>query len=69
VGKQVAMKPTGYEKLRVIVMLCITANGDKLLPYIILNRKTMPKEIFLGRCYSLDPKKGMNDTGITGRLA
>jgi hypothetical protein len=25
-------------------MLCITANGNKLPPYIILNRKTVPKE-------------------------
>jgi hypothetical protein len=39
------MKTTGYEKLRDSVMLCITANGTKL-PYIILNKKTVPKENF-----------------------
>jgi hypothetical protein len=44
--KQVAMKTTGYEKLHVTVMLCITTNGNKLPPYIILNRKTVQKENF-----------------------
>jgi hypothetical protein len=42
----VAMKTTGYEKLLVTVMLCITANGNKLPPYVILIRKIMPKEHF-----------------------
>jgi hypothetical protein len=28
--KEVAMKTTGYEKLRVTVMLCITENGNEL---------------------------------------
>jgi hypothetical protein len=41
--EQVAMKTTGYEKLCVIVMLCITADGNKLPPCVILNRKTVPK--------------------------
>jgi hypothetical protein len=44
--KQVTVKTTGYEKLRVTVMLSVTADGNKLPPYIILNRKTMPKETF-----------------------
>jgi hypothetical protein len=39
-----AMKTTGYKKLCVTVMLCITTNGNKLPPYVILNRKTLPKE-------------------------
>jgi hypothetical protein len=42
--KQVAMKTTGYEKLRVTVMLCISENGNKLPPYV--NRKTVPKDFF-----------------------
>jgi hypothetical protein len=46
VEKQVAMKTTGYEKFHVTVMLCITTNDTKLPPYIILNRKTVPKENF-----------------------
>jgi hypothetical protein len=40
------MKATGYEKLHVAVILCITSNGNKLPPYVILNRKTVPKENF-----------------------
>lgn len=38
------MKSTGNEKLRVTVMLAVVANGNKLPPYIILHRKTLPKE-------------------------
>jgi hypothetical protein len=44
--EQMAMKTTSCGKLYVIVMLCITANGNELPPYIILNRKTVPKENF-----------------------
>jgi hypothetical protein len=39
--KQVPMKITSYEKFRVTVTLCITANSKKLPPYIILKRKTV----------------------------
>jgi hypothetical protein len=46
VEKQVPMKTTGYKTLHITIMLCITANGNKLAPYIILNRKTVPKENF-----------------------
>jgi hypothetical protein len=41
-----AMKTTCYKKLCVTVMLCTTADGNKLLPCIILNRKTVAKENF-----------------------
>jgi hypothetical protein len=44
--KQVAVKTTGYEKLRFPVMLCITVNGNKLPPYVILNRRQCQKKIF-----------------------
>lgn len=44
--KQVAIKTAGYEKLHVTVMVRITANDNKLLPYIMLNRKTVPTKIF-----------------------
>jgi hypothetical protein len=44
--KQAAMKVTRYEKLQVTAMLCITANGNKLPPYVTINRKTVPKENF-----------------------
>lgn len=42
-AREVRVKTTGYEKQRVTVMLCITADGRKLPPYIILKRKNMPK--------------------------
>lgn len=41
------MKTTGYEKQRVIVMLCITVDKNKLPPYIIPNRNIISKESFL----------------------
>lgn len=44
--KEVAIKTTGYEKLRITVMLSVTGDGGKLNPYVILNRKTVPKLIF-----------------------
>jgi hypothetical protein len=44
--EQVAVKTTGYEVLRITVMLCITANDNKLPPYVLLNRRTVPKENF-----------------------
>jgi hypothetical protein len=40
------MKTIGYEKLQVTVILCITTNYNKLPPYVILNRKTVPEESF-----------------------
>jgi hypothetical protein len=43
-AKEVKIRSTGYEKQCVTVMLCITADGHKLPPYIIiLSRKTIPK--------------------------
>ena len=42
--KSVTVKTTGNEKLRVTVMLAALANERKLPPYVILKRKTMPKE-------------------------
>lgn len=41
--KQVNILSTGYEKQRITVMLCVTADGHKLPPYLILNRKLVPK--------------------------
>lgn len=42
-AREVRVRTTGYEKQRVTVMLCVTADGRKLPPYIILKRKNMPK--------------------------
>jgi hypothetical protein len=44
--KQVAIKTTGYKKLRVPAMLCITTKFNKLPPHIILNKKAVPEENF-----------------------
>jgi hypothetical protein len=43
---QIKMKTTNYKKLCVTVMLCITANGNKLPPYKILKREPVPKKMF-----------------------
>lgn len=43
-AKSVTVKSTGNEKLRITVMLAVLADGNKLPPYVILRRKTLPKE-------------------------
>jgi hypothetical protein len=46
--QKVKITTTSYEKQHVMVMLCITADGLKLPPYIILNCKMISKnEMFL----------------------
>lgn len=44
-AKSVLVKSTGNEKSRITVMLAVTADGRKLPPYVILKRKTMPKDV------------------------
>ena len=41
--KEIILKTTGCEKLRLTVMLAATADGRKLPPFLILKRKTVPK--------------------------
>ena len=43
--KEVLLKTTGCEKLRLTVMLAATADGRKLPPLLILKRKTLPKSV------------------------
>lgn len=43
--KQVRVLSSGHEKTRVTAMLCCTADGHKLPPYLIFKRKTLPKGI------------------------
>jgi hypothetical protein len=38
---------TGNEKARMTVMLSVLTEGHKMLPYVILQRKTMPKKKLL----------------------
>lgn len=42
--KSIIIKTTGNERARLTVMLCVTGDGNKLPPYVILKRKTLPKE-------------------------
>jgi hypothetical protein len=42
-SKEVKLITTGYEKQRITVMLAITADGNKLPPFLILKRKNVPK--------------------------
>ena len=42
--KSVLVKSTGNEKSRITVMLACLADGTKLPPYVILRRKTIPKD-------------------------
>jgi hypothetical protein len=50
------MKTTGDRKLSVAVMLCITANGNKLPPYMTLKQKDIAKRKYLQKCNSMGPK-------------
>jgi hypothetical protein len=42
--KTILIRGTGNEKVRITVMLRVLVDGYKLPPYVILWRKTMPKE-------------------------
>ena len=41
--KEVLLKTTGCEKLRLTVMLAATADGRKLPPLLLLKKKILPK--------------------------
>jgi hypothetical protein len=45
-ASSVLVRTTGVKKLWCTVMLSINVDERKLLPYVILKRKTMPKGIF-----------------------
>lgn len=47
-SKSVTIRTGGNEKQRCTVMLCILADGTKLPPYIVLKRKTLPKNLPAG---------------------
>jgi hypothetical protein len=46
-AKTVLIRGMGNEKLRITVMLAVLTDGHKLPPYVILRKKTMPKEKLL----------------------
>jgi hypothetical protein len=43
-AKTVLIRGTGNKKARITVMLGVLTYGRKLLPYVILRQKMMPKE-------------------------
>lgn len=65
--KQVTLKTIGYEKLRLIVMLSVITNGNKLLPYVILNGMTIQKQ-FLWWCNWPSSNICMDNSWINERL-
>jgi hypothetical protein len=44
-AKEVIVRSTGHEKVNITVMLTAQADGTKLVPYVILRRKTPIKEL------------------------
>ena len=61
-AKSVLVKSTGNEKSCITVMLTVTADGQKLTPYVILKRKTMPKETLPpGIIFRVQEKGWMNE--------
>ncbi len=44
-SKEVAIRNTGHEKLRITVLLCARENGMKCKPYVLLNRKRPIPEV------------------------
>ena len=64
--KEVLLKTTGCEKLRLTVMLAATADGRKLPPLLILKRKTLPKSEAFPKDVIQGPGKRMDDGGADG---
>lgn len=57
--KEVKLRTVGYEKQRMTVMLCCTADGGKLPPYLIVKHKTLPAgEKCPKKCCALMTKVG-----------
>jgi hypothetical protein len=46
-SKSLFVKTTGYEKLRITVILSVLAYGRKLTPFVILKRKNLQKNFLL----------------------
>uniref|UniRef100_A0A8D0DA03 HTH CENPB-type domain-containing protein n=1 Tax=Sander lucioperca TaxID=283035 RepID=A0A8D0DA03_SANLU len=62
--KSVIVRSTGNEKNRITVMLACLADGTKLPPYVILKRKTMPKETMPAGIIVRAQEKGWMDTDL-----
>uniref|UniRef100_A0A668A962 HTH CENPB-type domain-containing protein n=1 Tax=Myripristis murdjan TaxID=586833 RepID=A0A668A962_9TELE len=62
--KSVIIKSTGNEKGRVTVMLACLADGTKLPPYVVLKRKTVPKEAMPAGIIVRAQEKGWMETEL-----
>lgn len=62
--KSVLVRSTGNEKSRVTVMLTCLADGTKLPPYLILKRKTIPKEAMPAGIIVRAQERGWMDTEL-----
>ena len=62
--KSVLVKSTGNEKSRVTVMLTCLADGSKLPPYVILKRKTVPKDPMPAGIIVRAQEKGWMESGL-----
>uniref|UniRef100_A0A674N661 HTH CENPB-type domain-containing protein n=1 Tax=Takifugu rubripes TaxID=31033 RepID=A0A674N661_TAKRU len=62
--KSVIIKSTGNEKSRVTVMLACLADGTKLPPYVVLKRKTVPKEAMPAGIIVRAQEKGWMETEL-----
>jgi hypothetical protein len=55
----VLFKRKGHEELRMTVMLSVLADGKKLIPFVILERKDLTKEKLLtGIIFKCNEKDG-----------
>jgi hypothetical protein len=61
-AKYVKIRSTSYEKQRVTVTLCKTADGHKLQPYIILNTKMIPRNEMFPKDVTVRAQKWMDDS-------
>ena len=60
----VTINTTGHEKDRFTVMLACTTEGGKLPAYVMLKRKTMPKDKFPAGVIVSAQQKGWIDEGL-----
>lgn len=65
-AKSVIVRTTGNEKVRVTVMLAVLADGRKLPPFVILKRKTIPKEKFPSDVIIRCQEKGWMTSDLMG---
>ena len=67
--KSVSVATSGHEKDHLTVMLACTADGEKLPPYVVFKRRTLPKVTFpAGVFVRVHPKGWMDDDLVEDRL-